>query len=51
VSSKLPQKIIDQMRKAGLPTSGPHPFKPKLTTNRKGEQVIEKKSVAKGPKT
>jgi hypothetical protein len=50
VSSALPQKIIDQMSKAGLPTGGQHPFKPKLATNRQGEQIIEKKAVTKGPK-
>ncbi len=50
MSSSLPRKIIDQMTKASLPTSGTHPFVPKLTTNRKGEQVIEKRAVANGPK-
>lgn len=50
VATNLPQKVIDQMRKAGLPTGGSHPFHPKLTTNRKGEQVIEKRAVGKGPK-
>jgi hypothetical protein len=50
VSSDLPQKIIDQMTKAGLPTGGQHPFKPELTQNKQGEQIIEKRAVAKGPK-
>jgi hypothetical protein len=50
VSSDLPQKIIDQMGNAGLPTSGQHPFRPKLTTNRRGDQVIEKRAVQFGPK-
>jgi hypothetical protein len=50
VSANLPQKVIDQMRKAGVPTGGPVPFRPKLMTNRKGEQVIEKRAVGVGPK-
>jgi hypothetical protein len=50
VSSALPQKIIEQIKKAALPGGGPHPFRPRLTTNRRGEQVIEKKAAAKGPK-
>jgi hypothetical protein len=50
VSSGLPQKIVDQITKAELPTGGQHPFKPKLSKNRKGEPVIEKKAVQKGPK-
>lgn len=50
MSSNLPQKIIDQMRKAGLPTTGTHPYRPKLTNNQKGEQIIEKRAVGTGPK-
>ncbi len=50
VASDLPQKIIDQMSTAGLPSTGQHPFTPRLTTNKKGEQIIEKNAVAKGPK-
>jgi hypothetical protein len=46
----LPQKIIDQIRKAGLPLNGPHPFKPSLARNRQGEPVIVKKAPSKGPK-
>ena len=48
--ASLPQKVIDQMRKAELPTGGQLPFQPKLITNRNGEQIIEKRSVANGPK-
>ncbi len=48
--SRFPQKIIDQMRKAGLPSGSACPFKPRLTRNRAGQQVIEKKAVARGPK-
>ena len=50
VSTGLPQKIIDQMKKAGLPSHGQHPFNPKLTTNVLGDTIIEKRAVAKGPK-
>jgi hypothetical protein len=48
VSPGLPQKVIDQIRNAGLPTSGQYPFVPMLTTNRKGDQIIEKRAVSKG---
>lgn len=51
MASKLPQKVRDQMKKASLPTGGTHPFKPKTTKNKKGEQIIEKRSVKKGPKS
>jgi hypothetical protein len=50
VVAPLPEKIIRQMTKAGLPFGGTHPFKPRLTKNRKGESIIEKMAVAKGPK-
>lgn len=50
MSSSLPKKIAEQMKKAGLPSAGKHPFKPRITTNRRGEHIIEKKAVAKGPK-
>lgn len=48
--ANLPKKISDQMRKAGLPMRGRHAFQPRLTTNSKGDRVIAKKAVAKGPK-
>jgi hypothetical protein len=50
VSSGLPHKIIEQIRKAALPTTGPHPFRPMLVRNARGEMVIEKRAVQKGPK-
>ncbi len=50
MSSQLPKKILDQLRKAGLPTGGKHPFTPKLIRNQRGDQVIEKRAAAKGPK-
>ena len=50
VSSNLPQKVIDQMKKAGLPQGGTHPFKPKLKRNRKGDVIIDTGAPAKGPK-
>ena len=48
--TNLPQKIIEQMRKVGLPTGGSHPFEPRLTKNQNGEPIIEKRAVGKGPK-
>jgi hypothetical protein len=50
VATDLPQKVIDQMAKAGLPTSGAHPFKPRLTVNKAGKQIIDKQPVRRGPK-
>jgi hypothetical protein len=50
MSAALPQKIVDQMKHAGLPSTGKHPFWPKLTTNKRGDQIIEKRAVTKGPK-
>ena len=50
VMADLPQKIIDQMAKAGLPSGGTHPFSTKRTRNQKGEPIIEKRAVSKGPK-
>jgi hypothetical protein len=50
VSSRLPPKVLNQIHKAGLPTGGQHPFVPKLVTNRRGEPIMEKKAVGKGPK-
>lgn len=50
MASELPRKIREQITNAGLPTEGQHTFKPKLVTNRKGEQIIEKKAIPHGPK-
>lgn len=50
MSSTLPPKIIEQMKKAGLPTTGVNPFAPNLVTNRNGDLVIEKATVRQGPK-
>lgn len=33
-----------------MPTGGKHPFVPKLVKNRSGEDIIDKRPVAKGPK-
>ena len=46
----MPKKITEQIGKAGLPTAGKRPFRPGLTMNQRGEQIIDKKAVAKGPK-
>jgi hypothetical protein len=46
-----PQEKIDaQIRKAGLPTGGDHPFRPRLTTNNRGDPIIEKQAVSTGKK-
>ncbi len=46
-----PQKKIEsQIQKAGLPTGGDYPFRPRLTTNARGDPVIEKQAVSNGPK-
>jgi hypothetical protein len=50
VPSELSPKIVEQMRKAGLPSEGPYRFDPRLTTNRNGEAIMEKQRVQKGPK-
>jgi hypothetical protein len=50
VASDLPKKVIEQIQNVGLPTGGQHPFSPRLTTNKNGEQIIEKMAVTKGPK-
>lgn len=44
------KKIEEQIRKAGLPTDGEYPFRPRFTTNGRGDQVIEKQAVSEGPK-
>jgi hypothetical protein len=48
--ANLPQKVQEQMAKAGLPQTGQVPFVPKLTTNRRGESIIDKGVVQHGPK-
>jgi hypothetical protein len=50
VASDLPEKVIEQMTKTGLPFAGRFPFKPRLTTNRKGELIIDKQAPTIGPK-
>jgi hypothetical protein len=50
VASDLPEKIVRQMKKAGLPFAGQHAFRPKLTSNRNGDLIIEKKAPTRGPK-
>ena len=45
MSQDLPEKVVEQMKNAGLPTGGTHPFKPKLTTNKRGDPIIDKKAA------
>ena len=50
MASDLPEKIIQQITTTGLPFNGQYPFKPKLAKNKKGDTILTKKAVAKGPK-
>jgi hypothetical protein len=50
MSTGLPQKVLNQIANAGLPTGGQHPFKPRIVTNRQGQQIIDKQVVQKGKK-
>src|SRR5260370_39312115 len=50
VSPHSAQRGMLQIKTAGLPTGGQHPFVPKIVTNRKGAQVIDKAEVSKGPR-
>jgi hypothetical protein len=50
MSSSLPQKIVVQINKARLPTTGTHPFRPKLVVNQKGDAIIAKRTPTQGPK-
>ncbi|MBN9117833.1 MAG: hypothetical protein J0I06_01465 [Planctomycetes bacterium] len=50
MSTDPQQKIEAQIRKAGLPIGGTHPFRPRLGTNSRGDPVIEKQAVTTGPK-
>jgi hypothetical protein len=50
LGTDLPEKVIAQIEKAGLPTGGQHPFEPKLGKNQKGESIIAKATVQQGPR-
>lgn len=50
MSNNLPEKIQEQILKAGLPTEGAFPFVPLLGINRRGEAIIQKFQVPSGPK-
>ncbi len=43
-------KIEKQIERAGLPRQGDIPFEPLITTNRRGEEVIDKAEVEHGTK-
>jgi hypothetical protein len=47
---ELPPKVKAQLEKAQLPQGGEHPFEPKLTRNKSGEMIIDKKPVEYGPR-
>lgn len=50
VASDLPEKVVKQMAKAGLPVGGSHPFKPKLKKCPKGDLKMDTRAPTKGPK-
>jgi hypothetical protein len=50
LSAQLPKKVIDQITKAGLPTGGTYPFHPSIVKNARDEEILQKKSIQKGPK-
>lgn len=50
MADDYPEKVQQQIDKAGLPTVGAFPFRPKLVRNQAGEDIIEKREVKKGPK-
>lgn len=50
MSPQLPPKVIEQIKNAGLPTGGSHPFVPRLAKNRKRETIIDKKMISQGKK-
>jgi hypothetical protein len=43
-------KIDNQIDKAGLPRGGKEPFIPKLGKNKRGDPILEKATVQRGPK-
>lgn len=45
-----PNKIDEQIKKAGLPTGGKNPFVPMLEKNRKGDDIIKKATIKHGPR-
>jgi hypothetical protein len=47
---KLPQSVIDRIKKVGLPTEELFPFIPKIRTNRRGKPDLVTAFPKKGPK-
>jgi hypothetical protein len=50
MADDLSEKVLEQVSKAGLPLEGEFPFEPLLTTNRRGESIIQKVQITHGPK-
>lgn len=50
MATVLPDKIKNQIERAGLPRTGPVPFVPQLDTNKRGRPIIRKDTVTHGPK-
>ena len=46
----LPEKVVKQIAKAGLPMGGTHPFEPKLKKGPKGDLIMETRTPTKGPR-
>lgn len=46
---KVSQKIDNQLAKAKLPTSGAHPFRPRLKKNKKDELIVERAEARSAP--
>lgn len=46
---ELPQKVKDQLAKAGLPMSGAHPFRPRLIKNKRGKVTVERAQAHNAP--
>ena len=50
MADDLPDKIVRQMEKAGLPIGGEVVYEPRLEKNKRGTVVIKKETVTHGPK-
>jgi hypothetical protein len=46
---QVPQKVREQLAKAGLPTSGQFPFRPRLTKNRRGDLIVLRAEPRRAP--
>lgn len=51
MADEIPDKIVRQIEKAGLPKVGALHYEPRLEKNKTGKFVIRKEAVRNGPKT